>query len=415
MSREIGSISEFKCPLCRKPLASEEYKSALEELKKKESVSYEGKVKEIQSQFDVKIKKVGIDHAEEIEKVKQIDAAKMQSLEASLKASYQEQLDILKKSYEQLNEGNRQHFELMSKQVQEANTKVLEEKDKQLKDLVDGQARFKDVAKAEAAVGAKAELDRLQLEVIERDVQLRRFQDEVDGLKKQIQQSQSELKGEAGELDLYESLITAFANDHITRQKRGTSSGDLIQKIRTVGGELDAPIVYDNKESMAVTKQDIEKAKGYKKTHHTNYVIIVSRNLPKKEVPNGMLGQKDGILLAHPSIVVELAEQIRTAMIEIERHADIREHRQSKETRLFEYIISPEFHRSMIELSQVHSQLSALQVKEEKQHQTLWKERKAMVERLVGNTTDLESEIESILGNNKENSKKLGSREELLS
>lgn len=76
-------------------------------------------------------------------------------------------------------------------------------------------------------------------------------------------------------------------------------------------------IVFDNKESSSVTKTDIEKTKKYKMIHKTNYVIIVSQNLPKKECYSNIIGEKDGILLVHPSILVEYVLQIRRFLIDL--------------------------------------------------------------------------------------------------
>lgn len=411
---QTGSLTELKCPLCRKPLASEEYNDAINELRKRESVSYEGKLKEVSGEFERKLLKANEEHTIELERIKKGGTAQMQLLEENLKVTYQQQIEILKKNYEQINQDSRQHFDLMSKQNIEANAKALEEKEKKIKELNDAQTRFKALAIEEATARSKGEIDALQLQVRERDVQLKRFEQDIEGLKRQVNQSQSELKGEAGELDLYEKLVTAFNKDHIIRQKRGTSTGDVIQKIRTSYGELKTPIIYDNKESAGVTKQDMEKAKSYKKIHNTNYVIIVSRNLPKKEIENGLLGEKEGVLICHPSIVVELATQLRTALIEIEKHAEGRENRTTKESRLFDYIVSQEFHQNILELARIHSFLASLQIKEEKQHQTIWKERKKTVERLVGTATAIESDIESIVGSNKMISKKVAASQEAL-
>jgi hypothetical protein len=78
-------------------------------------------------------------------------------------------------------------------------------------------------------------------------------------------------------------------NDIFTTQTRGTSGADIVHQIRTTSGELlETKIGYDNKEAATVTKRDIEKAKIDKKTLQTDYFIIVSKNLPKKEVKNGL-------------------------------------------------------------------------------------------------------------------------------
>ena len=409
------NIAQSKCPLCGKPLASDEYRIAVDELRKMEAASYENKLGEIQAGFAQKIQAMNKDHAAEIDRLKNAYAEQMKTLETNLKATFAEQNSILKNNYDEQNKQNRLQFENLTKQIQESHKKELEEKEARLKQLMEDQGRFREVARQEAEAAAKLDKDRLQLDLKARDVQITRFQQEVDDLKKQLTQSQSELKGEAGELDLFATLTAAFKDDQILRQQRGDSTGDLIHTIRTSGGKLKTPIVYDNKNSEAVTKKDIEKAKMYKETHDTNYVIIVTRNLPKKEIPNGVLGEKDGILIAHPSIIVELAKQIRDALIEIHRHASSATDRTSKETRLYEYVMSQKYHRTISDLSQIHESLDALQKKEEKQHQTLWKERKSVVDQLLGTTSDIETEIESIVGSGEETSPKTHANAEAAS
>jgi len=191
-------------------------------------------------------------------------------------------------------------------------------------------------------------------------------------------------------------LNEAFPNDHFRRQKRGTSSGDVMHQIRENGKSLDIPIVYDNKAAKTVTKNDIEKAKKYQKIHGTNYVIIVSANLPKTSVPNGLYGTRDGILLVHPSIVTEVTKQIRTAIIEISRLRLSSKDQESKQTQLYEYLTSSEFSRIMEDISAAYEALYKLQTKEEKDHQTLWKSRLHEIDRLVKLSNDYSSGIESI-------------------
>ena len=118
-------------------------------------------------------------------------------------------------------------------------------------------------------------------------------------------------------------LTEAFQEeeDYFERSKRGTAMGDIIHYIKTPNGILETKIVYDNKSASTVTNQDIEKGQRYKKIHNTNYVIIVSSNLPKREVKNGLYGQKDGIVLVHPDIVVEVVKQIRQGIIKISNYA----------------------------------------------------------------------------------------------
>ena len=89
----------------------------------------------------------------------------------------------------------------------------------------------------------------------------------------------------------------------------------------------------------------------------TSYVLIVGNNLPKASVPNGLLDEKDGIILVHPSIVVEVSKRIREGMIEISKFSLGKEDRQEKQDKLYEYIMSQEFSLILKSLSDLNEKL----------------------------------------------------------
>lgn len=130
----------------------------------------------------------------------------------------------------------------------------LRNKDTTIKALQHEKEEYKKKASEDAKTAAQQQLDKLQNEILLRDIQLVRFKDEVESLKKQVTQTQAELKGEAGELDLYTKLTEAFPEDQFRRQIRGTSTGDIKQRIRTKTGIIDIPIVYDNKQAESMCK-----------------------------------------------------------------------------------------------------------------------------------------------------------------
>jgi len=383
MAQEI--LTDSKCPLCRKELASNEYHAALKELENKVQQSYKEQNKTLTEQYE-----------KQIEHLKEQHESESKRIEEDIANSYKKQLDMMQKNYDEISEQNQKQFSELKKQLESSHQKELQEKEKQIKEFQKEQAKFKKRAMEEAKTQFELRSGRLNDELRERDIQIKRFQDEVDSLKKQLTQSQSELKGEAGEMDLFVTMTDAFPQDSFRRQKRGTSTGDLIQRIRTTTGTLDTPIVYDNKAANNVTKTDIAKAKKYQKIHGTSYVLIVGQNLPKRNVPNGLLGEKDGIILVHPSIVVEVSKKIREGIVEISKLSNSKEDQKEKQDRLYQYVVSQEFSLILKSLSDLDEKLYALQAKEERDHQTLWKNRKSLQDELLKAYNELSSGIESI-------------------
>ena len=401
--KSLAELSDQKCPLCNKALASKEYDQAISGLKEKLQKNFDEKNESQKESFESEIQVIKERYEESLSENHSSHKEQLQQLRSELEDSYQVQFEQVQKSYESISEQSekiskqtQKQFEDLEKQLKASHKKELVEKTKEITQLEKQQQAYKKLATEKASASFANKERELVQKLSERDIQLSRFSDEIESLKKQITQSQSELKGEAGELDLLSRLNEAFPNDHFRRQKRGTSSGDIMQQIRAGGKSLDIPIVFDNKSAKTVTKKDIEKAKKYQKIHGTNFVLIVSANLPKTSVPNGLYGMRDGIILVHPSIVTEVTKQIRTAIIEISRLRLSSKDQESKQTQLYEYLTSSEFSRIMEDISAAYEALYKLQTKEEKDHQTLWKSRLHEIDRLVKLSNDYSSGIESI-------------------
>lgn len=388
---------EFKCPLCHSSLASADYYRAIDELKKKVSETYGEEYKKAKQEYEQKLQQANKCHKEEVVDLKKTYEEKRKTLNKEMEDTYRLQLAELKKTYDKLNKDNKRHFAILEKKLKTEGKKELQEKERQLQELKREQARLKKLAFNEGKASVEVETAKLRNDVRERDIQIGRFEREADELKKQLSKTQSELKGEAGEIDLYSNLTQEFQQDLFTRQKRGKAMGDIVQRIRTATTTLETPIVYDNKQADKVTSKDIEKAKKYKAVHATDYVIIVSSNLPKKDVKSGLFGERDGILLCHPTIVVDVAKQIRRAIIEISKQSESRRDRESKESKLYDYIRSQEFAATVEKLRDIYRKMADLQDNEEKAHGRLWKERKKMQSQINDTYIEISNGIDCII------------------
>ena len=435
-----ADLSGTRCPLCGKPLATDEYERAVSEMEDRIQQRYSQDLDAEREEAVRAAKKSEERHAAEVGRLRAEHEKSTAQLQRNLEDGQAKQIASLEKHYGKMAAQSSKQFASLEKRLKAQHQKEIAardrqaaaaekkrrdehrrdvaerdrqaaaaekkrrdehrrdvaERDRQIKDLERGQDAAKRAAADEARARFDSESRKLREDLTAKDVQLQRFEGEVGQLKEQLRQSQSELRGEAGELDLYAALTAAFPDDHFKRQRRGTRGGDLVQRIRSKSGFLGTPIVYDNKSAASVSKADIAKAQGYKSLHGTEYVLVVSASLPKRSVPNGLVGEKDGVLLVHPSIVAEVARQIRSGIIEVSRYSLGAADRESKQARLYDYIIGTEFTSAVESIAGVQEQVAALQSKEERDHQTLWKSRKALHERLERLYADMSSGIESI-------------------
>ena len=401
--QSIEQLSSQKCPLCTKSLASEEYDQAISKLEEQLQQNFDKKNSSQQKSYELELEKLKETHEEQLSEYHDSHTEQLAKMRSEVEESYEVQREQLEKRQLKANQENDELFKKQESKYDNLKVKLvksheqdLAEKSKEIAKLEQAQKSYKKMANEQASEHFEAKKKKLQSEISERDVQINRFRGKVESLEDQLKQSQSELKGEVGELDLLASLTEAFPNDHFRRQKRGTSSGDVMHQIRENGKSLDIPIVYDNKAAKTVTKNDIEKAKKYQKIHGTNYVIIVSANLPKNSVPNGHYGIRDGIHLVHPSLVVDIAKELRNHIIEMSKLQLSTKDQKSKQTQLYEYMIGSEFSRIMDDIFTAYETLYKIQSKEEKDHQTLWKARRHEIDKLVRLSNDFSSGVESI-------------------
>lgn len=112
--------------------------------------------------------------------------------------------------------------------------------------------------------------------------------------------------------------------------------------------------MYDNKEVARITKREIEKQQYYKEREGTDYLLAVSPNIPKN-VKNGILGKREGITLVRRDIVVEVAEHLRNAIIEISKSFESKKDQETKQARIYDFITSREFCRRLESLDKDNS------------------------------------------------------------
>ena len=157
---------------------------------------------------------------------------------------------------------------------------------------------------------------------------------------------------------------------------------DVIQTIVIENGEKIAPpIAWDMKMGEKVKKEDIDKAKRYKIIHNTDYSIIVTANgITDRDSNNTLIGTREGILLVHPSIVVQIAKLLRSFIIEMAKHARSNDGRASKQANLYDLLTSAEYARTIKTRRAMKSNLDDQQRKEEDYHKKLWKDRKKCIE-----------------------------------
>jgi hypothetical protein len=394
MAAGLYEIQDLKCPVCGKGLTTDEYKHAIEEIRLKAEQDFQEQSKRDKSEYNERIQNERNLSQEKIDNINRNHHEHIKGLKDQLAASYNQQFEDLKKSYEELDlQRQRLSKETVDDKITEYKQKESEWK-RQVVELQNESQEIKENAFRDARMTLQNELHSKDIEIRERDEQIQRCKRTIEEMKEQMSPTQPELKGEVGEQKLLDELKEAFPEDQFSRQTRGISEGDIIQHIMTVSGTLlKIPIVYDNKEVARVTKKEIEKQQYYKDHEGTDYLLIVCPNIPK----NGILGKREGITLVRRDIVVEVAGYLRNTIIQISKSFESKKDQETKQARIYEFITSREFCRRLESLNNDNMEMRTIQDKEEKDHQTLWKKRKEIVQRSKSTYIAIESEMDAII------------------
>jgi len=248
----------------------------------------------------------------------------------------------------------------------------------------------------EATNSFQQTIDNLREERKQDKLQLERAQDSLDEASDKLKKSQAELIGEIGEIQLLEKLEEYFKEDSFNTQSRGTSEADIVQTVYHNNTPLDIKICFDNKQKTMITKIHVDKAKKYQQIHNTKYVMIVSSILPPKTVTNSFFGMSDGIMLVHPQIVIEVVKLVRKNLIEIHTKASSEQSRDTKESKLYEFITGHQFALKLSVISNCYSKLDTLLKSEINSHNKNWKQRRKSLDELFHAKIDLEQEVNVI-------------------
>lgn len=347
-------IVEYKCPSCGHLLGEEEFSHACRTNKKlvdeKVEQQLQQQLEQIKNGYAKKIQE--INEKNELEKEREVrnKVAKVVSAERTwMELKHKKELE----------------------EAQKQNTDKLDEKIKEA------------ITSHEANYIQKVKEFEMQIKRIESHN--RELLAEVEKQKKILDSVPSELKGTSGEFILIDELKEEFRTDDIVGKKVGVAMADVVQYIVTETGErVPIPIVYDKKMGKLVTPSDLVKAKNYKMIHNTNHCLIVTEDIKRNDLKRSrskFSEEREGVLLVHPLAIVDIAKRIRSFLIENTKQTKNNNGRDSKQSKLYDYLTSAEYSRDMQIILEAKSKLDELQRKEEDYHRTTWSKRKDFIEK----------------------------------
>lgn len=391
-----NSANQIECPICHAKLNPEEILAlhqgsaeALDRLRAEHRVELEARaaestrrLEELEERRKADLKQLQDDRADSIKELKKQHQENLAELKQLMADSQKEQLG-------QLAESHQHNLEQIQKDLAESREKEkgwAEERSRIRKESEEATI----LLKKEFAEREKTLVDRSKESVAEelrkKDQTIQELKTSSERLEKQIEELRdaakrgpSDIIGEAGEFLLKETLEAAFRGDEISKVSRpGARTADVEQRIlRAPGVFTPTVLALDNKTGKKVTERDLAAARSYREIHRTDYVIIVTDQMPK-DAGDRVVVDNQGILIVKRAALVSVVEILRRQILKLDQARVTGKNRDAKETRLFEYIRGDEFQRNLRRLLALDLKEMELLKTEKLSHENMWKQRERL-------------------------------------
>lgn len=221
-----------------------------------------------------------------------------------------------------------------------------------------------------------------------------KFQGKIAELQRQLENKTAQDLGDAGEVDLFETLKAEFPEDRISRVDKGVAGADIVHDIHHNGRQV-GRIVYDAKNRSAWRNDYTAKLRQDQAEAKADHAVLASKVFPAgvKE-----LHIQDGVVVVAPARVLVIAGLLRRHVLQTYTLRLSNEARSQKTEDLYAFIMSERCSHLLSSIESHTDTLFDVDRDEEKAHQRVWKRRAELIRHVQRAHGDLTSEIERIIG-----------------
>jgi|YelNatPaOPRAMG01_1025707.scaffolds.fasta_scaffold01868_10 hypothetical protein len=232
---------------------------------------------------------------------------------------------------------------------------------------------------------------------------------QVQELKQKLEQGSQQLQGEAFEIEIEETLRSAFPSDIIEPVPPGTKGPDVIQTVRTTTGFRSGAIAWEAKRTKEWNDEWVVKLKGDLLRFNAEIGVIVSKTLPKDIKTFGV---REGIVVTGFESIFPLAVLLRTNILEIARQRRLGESSTETKDILYSYLTSAQFRQRVEAITEGITRMRNDVYAEKRAMEKQWAKRIKELEKAVTGISGMYGDLQGIVGPSLQNVKALTLPEE---
>jgi hypothetical protein len=203
-----------------------------------------------------------------------------------------------------------------------------------------------DARSAERELAARTqEQARSSLEKAELQKKLDDMAAQLADMHRKAEQGSQQLQGEVLELALEEGLRRAFPLDTIEEVKKGVRGGDVIQRISSRSGVAAGVLLWETKRAQVWSPQWLAKLKEDMRGCAADAGVLVTMPsaVPKDWIVGQQFGLVDDVWVATWSVALQLAEALRTGMLDVHKQRLVSAGKGEKMEAVYDYVTSAQF------------------------------------------------------------------------
>lgn len=243
----------------------------------------------------------------------------------------------------------------------------------------------------------KEEQEKSELKFKDLEIKLEQQKKHAEEMQRKLNQGSMETQGEVSEQVLEEKLRRNFPLDEVIEIKKGERGGDILLNVRNERIGYCGSILFECKNTVTYDKDWIEKLKLDQKNKNAHLAILVSKTFPKEKTNTSFYYDK-GIWICNFKEAISLTEVLRAQIIRL-KEIEISQHgKEEKSIAMYQYLQSDRFRNAMQEIANSFMTMKNEIIKERAAMEKHWKNRDAMIDKMMNHSLDVHAQIRSIGG-----------------
>lgn len=322
-----------------------------------------------------------------------------------------------------LNEQVKQEVEIKEKSIKASQMTIIEELQKKVSDSELEKIRIKqlelELTKQEEIFKSKFELEKTKIELDlrnslselikkeeeekfeqknkENEHKLDQQRKLIEDMQRKIEQGSMQTQGEVLEELLEENLRKNFPLDEVVEIKKGEVGADILLNIHHNRLGFCGSIIFECKNTKDWNKDWVEKLKSDQKTKNAHIAIIVSKTFPKDKSKLSFFNEQ-GIWVSNFKESISLTEVLRAQIIRLKEIEISQQGKGNKSIEMYDYLQSDRFRINMQEIINSFLSMKNEINRERATMEKHWKNRDAMIDKMIANSLDINSQIQAIGG-----------------